>query len=113
MVLSGEVYVYQNDADYNIGKLRSNLPSYDPTNAAMKTAGYTLNDMKNRWSPRVYEMMGSAISAVVSSGAVITSGGTIQPACAANGYTPRESGGWTLVSWYWTAVSAGTGGGDV
>ena len=104
IIVDGE-YTPATASLYSIAKLRTNVSSYDPTNAQLAAYNFQASDVKTTWLPGVYQISSGAIvsynpGSVISSGSSDTGG-----VCAANGYNTSLDN-YSLVTYYWTVQSA-------
>ena len=90
-------------AIYNIGRINSILPGYNPSNTWVSAYNFVAADLLNTWQPAVYSVSGGSIS-IVNSGGISTSGGLIQ-VCQGNYNVNSEE--YHIISWYEPAISAG------
>ena len=101
--ISGAV-IYSGGAVYNIGRLRSILPGYNPANTGLKEYAFTSADLMVKWIPAIFEISGGII--ISSSSGGVASGGTAINAVCQSSYNEEDNPHW-IISWHEPAAAAG------
>lgn len=99
---------YYGGAVYNIGRLRSVLPGYNPANTVLYAYKFDANDLLRAWAPAVYSVSGGVITIESQGSAEIVSSGAEYTVCKEN-YNIEDDPHW-VISWHEPAMIAGSSG---